>query len=106
MAAHPSRRKLRAEWGTVAFRGATELPVSPPCLTIKPSGSGRDDRALAGSLVRVGVVVPVVVAAGPWWWWEWPSTTGGFGRGAAAVDRGAVRDLDLDGGVVDAEVVA
>ncbi len=31
---------------------------------------------------------------------------GGFGGAAAAVDGGAVRDFDLDGGVVDAEVIA
>jgi len=44
----------------------------------------------AGAVVVVGVAVDYV----------------GLGRGAAAVDGGTVGDFELDGGVVDAEVVA
>ena len=44
----------------------------------------------AGAVVVMGVAVDYV----------------GLGRRAAAVDGGAVGDFELDGGVVDAEVVA
>ncbi len=44
----------------------------------------------AGAVVVVGVAVDDV----------------GLGRRAAAVDGGAVGDFDLDGGVVDAEMIA